>query len=73
MMHTTVYSFGNGLCECIHAIIDVIAAKMMAEQPKLSLKVALAWAVIFKNCLHMTGCLAHIGLYMDEILNCLVS
>ncbi|XP_037793904.1 uncharacterized protein LOC119589356 [Penaeus monodon] len=56
VMHTAAYSpFCNGLCERNHAIIDEMVVKIMAEQPKLSLKVALAWAVHAKNCLQMTG------------------
>lgn len=56
VVHTAAYSpFSNGLCERNHAIIDEMVVKIMAEQPKLSLKVALAWAVNAKNCLQMTG------------------
>ena len=54
--HTAAYSpFSNGLCERNHAVIDEMIAKIMTEQPDLSLKVALAWAVNAKNCLQMVG------------------
>ena len=56
VMHTAAYSpFSNGLCERNHTIIDDSVSKIMAEQPDCSLKVALAWAVNAKNCLHMVG------------------
>jgi len=49
VMHTAAYSpFSNGLCERNHAIIDEMVVKIMAEQPKLSLKVALAWQSMLK-------------------------
>lgn len=56
VMHTAAYSpFSNGLCERNHAVIDEMVEKMVAEQPDLSLRVALAWAVNAKNCLQMVG------------------
>lgn len=56
VMHTAAYSpFSNGLCERNHAVVDEMVSKIMAEQPYLSLKVALAWAVNAKNCLQMVG------------------
>ena len=56
VMHTAAHSpFSNGLCERNHAVIDEMVTKIMAEQPDLSLKVALAWAVNAKNCLQMVA------------------
>lgn len=56
VMHTAAYSpFSNGLCERNHAVIDEMVVKIMAEQPELPLKIALAWSVNAKNCLQMVG------------------
>ncbi|XP_045105480.1 uncharacterized protein LOC123500989 [Portunus trituberculatus] len=56
IMHTAAHSpFSNGLCERNHAVIDEMVNKIIAEQPDLSLKVALAWAVNAKNCLQMVA------------------
>lgn len=56
VMHTAAYSpFSNGLCERDHALIDEMMVKIISEQPELSLRVALAWAINAKNCLQMVG------------------
>ena len=54
IMHTAAESaFSNGICERNHAIIDEMVYKIMEQQPRLSLGVALAWAVNSKNSLQM--------------------
>ena len=56
MYHTATYSpLSNGLCEGNHAVVDEMVAKIKAQQPDLSLKVALSWPVNAKNCLEMVG------------------
>ena len=56
VIHTAAYApFSNRLCEQNHAVIDEMVTKIISEQPDLSLKVALAWAVNAKNCLQMVG------------------
>ena len=35
----------NGICERNHYIIDVCVEKMLEENPRMNLEVALAWAV----------------------------
>ena len=56
VMSTAAYSpFSNGLCERNHAVIDEMVMKIIADQPKCSLKVALSWAVNSKNCLQMVA------------------
>ena len=47
--------FSNGLCERNHAVIDDTVMKIIADQPKTSLQVALSWAVNSKNCLQMVA------------------
>ncbi len=55
-MQRAAYSpFSNDIHEHNHAVIDEMVTKIMTEQPELSLKVALAWAVNAKNGLQMVG------------------
>lgn len=54
VMHTPAYSiYSNGQCERNHAVTEEMEPKILAEQPKLSLRVAFAWVVNAKNCLQM--------------------
>ena len=47
---TAAYSpWSNGTCERNHYVVDVCVQKMLEEDPKMTLEVALAWAVNAKN------------------------
>ena len=47
---TAAYSpWSNGICERNHYVIDVCVQKMLEEDPKMEIDVALAWAVNAKN------------------------
>ena len=43
----------NGICERNHAVVDSCLEKILEDNPKMSLDVALAWAINAKNCLQM--------------------
>ncbi|CAC5379708.1 unnamed protein product [Mytilus coruscus] len=54
VINTAAYSpFQNGICERNHAVVDDCVAKILEDQPKLNLEIALAWAVNAKNSLSM--------------------
>ena len=54
VMNTAAYSpWQNGICERNHAVVDNCVAKILEDQPKLNLEVALVWAVNAKNSLSM--------------------
>ena len=47
---TAAYSpWSNGICERNHYVVDMCVQKIMEEDPKIALDVALAWAVNAKN------------------------
>ncbi|CAG2235876.1 unnamed protein product [Mytilus edulis] len=47
----------NGICEHNHAVVDVCVAKILEDQPKLNLNVALVWALnAKKNSLWLIRC-----------------
>ena len=47
---TAAYSpWSNGICERNHYVVDVCVQKMLEEDPRMELDVALAWAVNAKN------------------------
>ena len=43
----------NGLCERNHAIVDDCVAKILEDNPRVDLEIALVWAVNAKNSLQM--------------------
>ncbi len=43
----------NGTCERNHAVVDDCVQKMLADNPKLDLEIALVWAINAKNSLQM--------------------
>lgn len=54
VMNTAAYSpWQNGICERNHAVVDDCVAKILEDQPKLNLEVALVWALNAKNSLSM--------------------
>ncbi|CAG2190172.1 unnamed protein product [Mytilus edulis] len=54
VMNTAAYSpCQNGICERNHAVVDDCVAKILEDQPKLNLEVALVWALNAKNSLSM--------------------
>ena len=54
VLHTAAESpWQNGLCERNHAVVDQCLEKIVEENSKLNLQVALAWAINAKNCLQM--------------------
>lgn len=54
VLTTPAYSpWSNGLCERNHCVIDENVAKLLQENPTLSLEVALTWACNAKNSLSM--------------------
>lgn len=54
-VHTTAAEcpFQNGLCERIHAVTDMILAKLEAQYPKTPFDVLLQWACMARNSLAM--------------------
>ena len=54
MMNTGAESpWQNGLCERNHAVVDCCLEKIMKDNPHISLKTALSWALNAKNSLQM--------------------
>ncbi|CAC5411357.1 unnamed protein product [Mytilus coruscus] len=54
VMNTAAYSpWQNDICEPNHAVVDDCVAKILEDQPKLNLEVALVWALNAKNSLSM--------------------
>ena len=54
MMNTAAESsWKNGLCERNHAVVDRCLEKIMEENPHISLKTALSWALNAKNSLQV--------------------
>ncbi|KAG1681910.1 Retrovirus-related Pol polyprotein from transposon RE2 [Nymphon striatum] len=54
VINTAAYSpWQNGICERNHAVVDDCVAKILEDQPKLNLEIALVWAVNAKNSLSM--------------------
>ena len=54
VLNTAAYSpWQNGICERNHAVVDDCVAKILEDQPRLKLDVALVWAVHAKNSLSM--------------------
>ncbi|CAG2236725.1 unnamed protein product [Mytilus edulis] len=50
VMNTAAYSpWQNGICERNHAVVDDCVAKILEDQPKLNLEVALVWALNAKK------------------------
>ncbi|CAG2236154.1 unnamed protein product [Mytilus edulis] len=50
VMNTTAYSpWQNGICERNHAVVDDCVAKILEDQPKLNLELALVWALKAKT------------------------
>ncbi len=45
--------FQNGLCERVHAVTDMMLAKLEAEYPDTSIEVLLKWANMARNSLQM--------------------
>ena len=54
IMHTAAESpWQNGICERNHAVVDLCLEKILEENPAISDKVALGWALNAKNSLQM--------------------
>lgn len=45
--------WSNGLCERVHAVIDSMLVKLIAEYPETALDILLSWANMAKNTLQM--------------------
>ena len=45
----------NGLCERNHAVVDECLQKILEENPKMKVEIALVWAIHAKNCLQMNS------------------
>ena len=61
--------WSNGICERNHAVIDCMVLKMMEENSKLDLDIALASAVNAKNCLTNHNGFAPVHLVTGQLPN----
>ena len=53
----------NGLCERVHAVVDLILSKLKMDHPKVDINVLLGWANMAKNSLH-----THHGLRSHQLV-----